>query len=115
MTPTPIAPIRHARATALAAALASTALTAAAVPVSVTLDDLAPGLTMSAAVSRSVCIDGQHRFQSAGTLPLAESSRLVFESFTGLDGRPRLRSRVVTSYSGQAAEVSSTPPAGQRS
>lgn len=106
-------------AVAAAAAALLTLLLAApaarAVPVSMTLDELPPGLAVNAMVFRSTCPNGgQHVRQFAASFPLAESSRIVFETVTGLDGRPTLRSRIVTTYSGQLADVSAAVPPQNR-
>jgi hypothetical protein len=114
-TVTPKSPTTVALAAATLLTLTLTAPAAHAVPVSMTLEELPPGLAITAMVFRSTCPNGgQHARQFAASFPLAESSRVVFESATGLDGRPTLRSKVVTIYSGQLAEVSAAVPAQNR-
>lgn len=80
-----------------ALALAAAAFSAGAVPVSVSVNGLPPGLSPVVAVQRNTCPDGMG-WKHNPSQALTETSTTVFDRVTLPSGQTTLRSRVVTRY-----------------
>jgi len=83
--------------TMLAAAAALTSLGAQAVPVTVSIGGLPPGLAPVLGVQRNVCPDGMGWVNNPSQT-LTETSSTVFEQVTLPGGQTMFRSRTVTRY-----------------
>ena len=97
----------------LALAAAGLALGAQAVPVTVSVTGLPPGLAPVLDVQRNVCPDGEGWVNNPSQA-LTESSHTVFEQITLISGQTMIRQRVITAYSASfdtpATPVTQTQP-----
>lgn len=85
------------RRTLLALAAAATTLGAQAVPVTVSISGLPPGLSPVLDVKRNVCPDGMGWVNNPSQT-LTETSHTIFEQVTLPFGQTTIRSKVVTRY-----------------
>jgi hypothetical protein len=81
----------------LALAAAAAAFGAQALPVSVSIGGLPPGLTVQVDVKRNVCPDGMGWVNNP-TQTLTENNQTVYEQVTLPGGKPSIRARVITTY-----------------
>ena len=96
LTPSLTTPFRPLRSL-LALAAAATALGAQAVPVSVSISGLPPGLAPMVDVQRNVCPDGEGWVRNPSQT-LTETSFTVFDQVTLPSGQTMIRPRVITGY-----------------
>lgn len=73
--------------------------TAAAVPVSASIDGLPPGLSTRIVASKISCNPLPPRIERFAAVPMVENNVVVYDYVLGLNGVPLLRPRTVTSYS----------------
>lgn len=90
---------RTARLSRLLACMAAACSTAAvrAVPVSVSVEGLPPGLTVRADVERNVCPDGVG-WAGNPSQPMSEQTSVEYETFTSSTGQAVMRPKLVTRY-----------------
>lgn len=108
MNTTTIRPLRN----LLALAAAAAAVGAHAVPVTVSISGLPPGLAPVVEIKRNVCPDGMG-WVTNPQQALTESSLTVFEPVTLPSGQTTFRSRVITRYSA-SFDTPATPTAANR-
>lgn len=73
--------------------------TAAAAPVSATIDGLPPGLSTRIVASKISCNPLTPRIERFAAVPMVESNVVLYDYVLGPNGVPLLRPRTVTSYS----------------
>jgi hypothetical protein len=98
MNTTPRIPACRPRRSLLALAAAAAAFGAQAVPISVSISGLPPGLAPVLDIQRSTCPGSQVQWLNNPSQPLTEFSHTVIEPVTLPSGQMTLRSRVITVY-----------------
>ena len=96
MNTTPRIPACRPRRSLLALAAAAAAFGAQAVPISVSISGLPPGLAPVLDIQRSTCPGSQVQWLDNPSQPLTEFSHTVIEPVTLPGGQTTLRSRVIT-------------------